>query len=381
MTEKLYDSQPYLNRFDARVIFVGESGGKYCAVLDRTAFFPEQGGQYSDKGTIGDVRVTDVQIKSGAIYHYTESPLDVGREYECVIDFEDRFRKMQNHSGEHIVSGLVHSMFNLDNVGFHLGNDDVTIDYNGFLTREQLLETERRANEAVVKNIPITAEYPLATELEKMQYRSKIELTDSVRIVTIPGYDVCACCAPHVARTGEIGVIKLLDSARYKGGIRIHMLCGFDALDDYNAKYENIHKIALALTAKQHESYDAVKRIIDENSELKYRLSQIKRELNLAKYADMEDTDGNICIFEDTGDINELRDIANLLVGKCGGLCAVFGKKDSGYSYVIGSQTIDMSVEAKKINTALSGKGGGKKEMIQGSVLAPESLIRAYFCK
>ena len=221
MTEKLFYQDSHIAEFEAEVLSCTAAGAGYEIELDRTAFFPEGGGQYADTGMLGGVRVTDVQERDGRVLHMTDGPLDAGMRVTGRIDWEERFMKMQQHSGEHIVSGLVHARFGYNNVGFHLGTEDCTMDFGGVLTDEQLMEIEREANRAVWKNLEIEALYPTEEELKKLQYRSKIEIEGQVRIIVIPGYDVCACCAPHVKRTGEIGLIKLNHMQHYKGGVRV----------------------------------------------------------------------------------------------------------------------------------------------------------------
>ena len=258
MTKKLYDADSHLFEFDAAVLSCTPVKDRYAVTLDQTAFFPEGGGQYADTGKLDAARVLDVQEENGGIVHYTDRPLDVGAAVHGTLETEQRFRRMQNHSGEHIVSGLVHTLFGLDNVGFHLGDDDMTVDYNGTLTRDDLDRVETMANQVVARNIPILTQYPDPQILPTLQYRSKLELTENVRIVTIGDVDCCACCAPHVAFTGEIGVIKILDFERYKGGVRCHMLCGETALEDYRDKYRNVQSVSLALCVPQNETAQGV---------------------------------------------------------------------------------------------------------------------------
>ena len=236
MTEKLFYQDSHRSTFTAIVQEVRPSGNGYEIILDRTAFFPEGGGQSSDTGSLGGVSVSDVQEIDGKIIHYTDGPLVEGTEVEGCIDWTERFSKMQQHTGEHIVSGLIHKIYGYHNVGFHLGTDSVTLDFNGVVPKEKLHEIEQLANEAVAKNLPVQVLYPTDEELSKISYRSKIEIEGQVRIVVIDGYDVCACCAPHVKQTGEIGLIKLVGMQNYKGGVRISMLCGFRALEDYYQK-------------------------------------------------------------------------------------------------------------------------------------------------
>ena len=232
MTEKLFYENAYTAEFDARVLVCKAHRDGFETILDRTAFFPEGGGQRGDAGKIGDVAVFDTVEREGEILHLSREPVPVGETLPCSIDFATRFERMQCHSGEHIVSGIVHSLYGFDNVGFHLGDGDMTLDFDKELTDGQVLRLERMANEAVAKDIAVEAEFPSPEELEELEFRSKKELSEAIRIVTIDGYDVCACCAPHVRSTGQIGMIKLLDRVRWKGGVRIRAKCGFSALDD-----------------------------------------------------------------------------------------------------------------------------------------------------
>ncbi len=379
MTEKLYDRDSHMYEFTAKVVSCEKNENGYAVILDKTAFFPEGGGQLADTGKIGDANVIDVQIKDD-IVHYTDAPLETGREYPCALDREKRFRRMQNHSGEHILSGIVHKLFGYDNVGFHMGSEDITVDYNGTLTPEQIAEVERLCNIAVTENVKITAFYPDPADLPHMEYRSKLELTENVRIVTIEGYDSCACCAPHVDRTGEIGVIKLLDSEKNKGGIRIHMLCGFDALDDYNARYHMIAETARALSIKQNDLGNAVFRMEKEISDLKFKMYALRQELIVYKTAEIPETDGNICFFEEELNRNDMREIMNRGMEKCTGLCAVFcGSDGAGYTFVAGSKNLNMTEIAASLRVKFAAKGGGSPEMIQGSIDAAEAQIREFF--
>ena len=256
---------------------------RYQIVLDRTAFFPEGGGQYADTGQLQAdsevVRVLDVQERDGKIFHITDRPVLAGSTVSGQIDWAERFMKMQQHTGEHIVSGLVHAHFGYDNVGFHLGSIDCTMDFNGEITREELHEIELRANEAAAANLDIQVSYPSGEELAGLEYRSKIEIEGWVRIVTIPGFDVCACCAPHVKKTGEIGVIKLTHVQRYKGGVRVTMLCGSRALADYDRKSESVRRISASLCAKEDEVAEAVEHLKEECAQLKAKLAEQQREM------------------------------------------------------------------------------------------------------
>ncbi len=379
-TIKLYDADSHLYDFDASVISCEKTDKGFAVVLDKTAFFPEGGGQPADEGTLNGIAVTDVQIKDGVITHTTAEEIPAGSAVKGTVDSEIRFRRMQNHSGEHIVSGLIHKLFGYNNVGFHMGSEDVTLDLDGVLTREDLDKIEMLANRAVYENVNVRAEYPSPEILKDLDYRSKLDLTENVRIVTIEGYDVCACCAPHVSKTGEIGIIKLLDFLKYKGGVRIHMLCGFDALEDYNRRYKNVAAISAKLSAKQAEVYEAVERLSAELSAEKQAAGELKRQLVAMKIAALEPTDGNMVLVEKDMDMLNLRNLVNEAVQLCGGICAAFsGSDENGYNYIIASKNVPLRAEAKAINAALNGRGGGKDEMIQGSAKASEAEIRAYF--
>ena len=376
MTEKLYYQDSHLFTFEAAVLDCRKEKKGYSVVLDRTAFFPEGGGQLADTGVLGGVRVLDVHERGGEIRHYTDAPLEIGAHVEGFVDAEQRLRRMQNHSGEHILSGLVHNAYGFDNVGFHMGAECMIIDFSGELTWEQLTELETRANEVVRQNIPLHIWFPDANELQSLEYRSKLELTENVRIVEIPGLDRCACCAPHVARTGEVGIIKILDAQRHRGGVRVSVVCGLDALEDYRARQESVTEISRALSAKRGEVTRAVQRVLNEQQSMKERCDALSLAL-IGYMADAEgERDGNIVLFSDVlGEIAQ-RELVNLLMPKAGGFAAVFtGSDKDGWRYVIGSLRADLRTGARTINAAINGRGGGTPQMIQGSAAAPRAKI------
>ena len=387
MTEKLFYQDSHLGEFEAEVIscepFSDASGKKtlklWAAELDRTAFFPEGGGQYADTGILGGVRVVDVQEKGEHVLHLLEGPLEPGSHVTGTIDWEERFMKMQQHSGEHIVSGLVHSWFGYNNVGFHLGSEDCTMDFDGELSKEQLAGIEREANRAVWKNLEIQTLYPSKDELDGMEYRSKIEIEGQVRIIVVPGYDVCACCAPHVSRTGEIGLIKLTRVQRYKGGARVTMLCGVRALEDYAVKQEQAGEISALLCAKENEIAESVRHLKEESDSLKYELGEKEKKLIAAK-ADMIPKDGKpVCIFTDDVEGDSMRLFMNLVLEAGHGVCAIFhGNESDGYRYVIGSRQADVRPLGKAMNSRFEGRGGGKPGMIQGTLAGGQDEIRAF---
>ena len=358
-------------------------GKRYQIVLDRTAFFPEGGGQYADTGQLQAdsevVRVLDVQEHDGKIFHITDRPVPAGSTVSGQIDWAERFMKMQQHTGEHIVSGLVHARFGYDNVGFHLGSTDCTMDFNGEITREELHEIELRANEAAAANLEIQVSYPSGEELAGLEYRSKIEIEGQVRIVTIPGFDVCACCAPHVKKTGEIGVIKLTHVQRYKGGVRVTMLCGSRALADYDRKSASVSQISASLCAKEDEVAEAVEHLKEECARLKARLAEQQKEMLRLKARESDGEEGAVCLFESGLEGEGPRLLMNLVMERGHELCAVFcGNDVEGYRYVIGSVSLDLRKLVKELNAAFSGRGGGKPEMVQGSLKGTESELKAW---
>ena len=378
MTEKLFYQDSHRSTFTAIVQEVRPSGNGYEIILDRTAFFPEGGGQSSDTGSLGGVSVSDVQEIDGKIIHYTDGPLVEGTEVEGCIDWTERFSKMQQHTGEHIVSGLIHKIYGYHNVGFHLGTDSVTLDFNGVVPKEKLHEIEQLANEAVAKNLPVQVLYPMDEELSKISYRSKIEIEGQVRIVVIDGYDVCACCAPHVKQTGEIGLIKLVGMQNYKGGVRISMLCGFRALEDYYQKEKNNREIAVMLSAKEYETAVEVERLQEELAMKKAKIAELEQKFLEQKVETLDVSGEIVCLFEETDPVMT-RELVNLLLKKGAKMAAVFsGNEREGYRYVLGSRSLDVRKNGKLLNEAFHGRGGGKPEMVQGTVQGKREEIEAF---
>jgi len=379
LTEKLYDADAYLQAFSAKVLSCVPAGEGFDVVLDRTAFFPEGGGQNGDTGTLGGARVTDAQIHGEVIYHRTDAPLTVGETVEGRIDFSERFRRMQNHSGEHIVSGIVHSLFGYENVGFHLGADSMTMDYSGELSPTDLEAVEVTANRAVWDNREILCRYPSAEELKTLSYRSKKELTGDVRIVTVKGIDVCACCAPHVKRTGEVGAIVITDAIRWKGGTRMTVRCGPDALAEYGKLRADERALSALFSAPRGENAFAAEKLQKDYSDLRRRYGLLQREIALLKLTQLPEGEKNLCFVLPDGDADTLRAAANEGVKKCTGAFVCLGGSDAdGYRYVIAASG-NLRAKAKEINAALGGRGGGSETMIQGSFAASEAEIREYF--
>lgn len=381
MTERLYDNGHCL-RFTANILAcrTAEDGAWIC--LDRTAFFPGGGGQAADSGTVAGHPVREMREEDGVLWHRLDAPLPVGEQVEGEIDADIRLRRMQNHSGEHIISGLIHRTYGLNNVGFHMGHEDITLDLDGELTREQLNKIEDEANRIIAANLPISVDYPAPEVLDNLSYRSKLDLRENVRIVSIGengAVDRCACCAPHVCRTGEIGIIKLLDFIRYKGGIRIHMLCGLDALEDYRNRYRAVASIAASLSAKQNEVTAAVERLEQEITAEKAKQSALSRRLTELHLAALPgDADKPAVIFEPLFDANALRHLVNAALPRRKPVIALSGDDEAGYSYVLAAPA-DCRALGARMHGALGGRGGGSDTMIQGRIPAVRTAIAEFF--
>ena len=394
-TTYLYDSNAYATEFDATVLNCEKvSENEYHLILDQTLFFPEQGGQSPDKGTINGIQVSDVQINDGVIVHTLtvdnegaheaavskDSLPKPGDKVHGIIDWTHRFYNMQQHSGEHIFSGIVHSRFGYDNVGFHLSDQTVTMDFNGIMSEQDIYDIEYEVNKAITENIEVQVTFPTREELEKLEYRSKIEIEGQVRIVTVPGYDVCACCAPHVRRTGEIGILKVMGIQNYKGGIRVTILCGFRALMAFREKAAVISELTGFLTTGQDKLVDTVKKLKTTNQSMSSQLAQANQTLLLQKLESIPAEQEDVIMFETGINTKTLRNVINSMMEKHSGYCGIFvGDDENGYNYVVGSKNKDCKEIAGKLKDEFSAKGGGNSQMIQGSLVASANDISTVF--
>lgn len=380
-TRRLYYEDVYKKEFEATVLECREAKKGYQVLLDESAFYPEGGGQPSDFGTLGEARVSEVHEKDGELLHYTDRPLEAGQTVTGRIDWEHRFDLMQQHSGEHMVSGLIHEKYGYDNVGFHMGSDVITIDFNGLLTEEQMAEIEQRVNEKIWENRAVEITYPTPLELEELPYRSKKELTGKVRIVRFPGVDLCACCGTHVTHTGEIGMVKLLSVVKFRDGVRMEMLCGKRVLNYLNMVSEQNHKVSVQLSAKAEKTAEAVARMQEENFRLKGAVLRYEEEMNTVEAGKWENA-GNVLLFKEGMEADSLRKLTDAVMNTCNGRCAVFSRNaDGSYKYAIGEREGDLRSFTKEMNAALNGRGGGKPFFVQGSVQASEKEIRAFMEK
>ncbi|MGI6094240.1 MAG: alanyl-tRNA editing protein [Lachnospiraceae bacterium] len=380
MTKKLFYEDSHLQEFSAVVETCEKVKNGYAIVLDQTVFFPEGGGQEGDTGYLNEVEITDTQEKDAIIYHIGKQPIETGTTVRGKLTYEERFDRMQQHSGEHIVSGLVHHYFQYNNVGFHLGKELVTMDFDGVLTPEDLQKIEWEANEAVAANLPVQISYPDKEALKQLSYRSKIEIPGQVRLVTIPGYDVCACCAPHVKQTGEIGLVKITGMIHYKGGTRVTMLCGFRALSDYRKKEENVSRISVLLSAKLYETADSVEKLYSDYKKAKEKTLLFQENWLKEKLNSCTEEGKPVLLFALEGDMNVVRKVLLDKLSQSKGICGAFiGEDKTGYHYILVSEEMDLREFSRKMHQALPGKGGGKSQMVQGSVNAAEKQIRDWF--
>ena len=377
-TRKLYYEDPFQKGFASTVVSCEESKGGYAVVLEETAFYPEGGGQPCDVGTLGSANVLDVREKDGVIVHLCDRPLTAGASVSGKLDWARRFDHMQQHSGEHICSGLICARFHCDNVGFHMGADTVTIDFNADISWEALLEIEQTANLYIYEDHPIDIQFHRGAELDKIDYRSKKPLEGDVRIVAFPGADCCACCGTHVVRSGQVGLVKFLSVQKFRDGVRIEMLAGRRAHRYLSACWEQDVHVAQALSVKPTASLAGVERVLAELSALKLRCARLE-ETSFALSAAQYEGKGDVLLFEDEMPGDSLRKLCDAVTKTCGGRCAVFAGADGAYKYAIGHADGDLRALTKTLNAALSGRGGGKPNFVQGSVSASRAEIEAFF--
>ena len=377
-TRQFYYTHPYDTELEAEVLTCTPAKGGFLVTFDHNLFYPTGGGQPHDLGTAGDAHVLDVNEKGSDIFVLLDAPLPPGEKVLCKLDWPRRFMLMKQHSGEHLVSGVVHRRFGYDNVGFHMGHDAITIDFNGPLTARDLKEIEAEVNEAVWKDIPAKICCPSEEELEAIPYRSKKELEGEVRIVEFPGVDICACCGLHVRRTGEIGLVKLLSVTGFHEGVRVELLCGGRALDCLSTAWEENHRVSAVLSAKPEETGAAAERMAEDLKQTQYHCYMLEARL-FDRIAEENAGKGNVLLFEEGLNPDGVRRLCDALLHKCGGTAAVFSRRDEGFLYALGAEEGDLRPLVRELNGALHGRGGGKPGFAQGSVQASQKEISAFF--
>lgn len=378
VTEKLFYLDPFQTAFTAQVQSCGPVKDGYAVVLDRTAFYPEGGGQPADHGVLGGVRVLDVHEKNGQVIHTCDHALETGAAVSGVIDWERRFDHMQQHSGEHILSGLICSTHHCDNVGFHLGADTVTIDFNTALTEADVEELERRANRYIWEDHPISITFPSPEELASLDYRSKKELTGEVRIVAFPGADCCACCGTHVARSGQVGLVKILSCQKFREGVRLEILSGRRALRHLSLAWAQNRTVAQSLSAKPTDTAAAVERMAAELAAEKARCAKLEESV-FAALAEQNQGRGNVVLYQESMRPDAVRRLADAVASSCGGRCCVFAGEARQWNYALVEHGGELKDLVKALNAALQGRGGGRNGFAQGSVQASREEIAAFF--
>jgi len=372
MTEKLYNNDSYSTEFDAVVLNCIDSGEGFWIELDKTLFFPEEGGQTPDKGVINGEEVFDVQLKEGIITHKINRAISVGEKVQGSIDWNHRFSNMQMHSGEHIFSGLVHSLYGFNNVGFHLSNNSATMDYDGKLCSEDIEKLESLANKAIWENHPIRVILPSEDVAESMEYRSKAGIQGGLRIVEIEGVDVCACCAPHVRSTAEVGIFKIVSYENYKGGTRLNYLCGQRAFEDYRRLSKVENELSVLLNSKKEDVLFCVNKLKNKLSETEFSLVAFRRD----RISSLVGENNNKFIFLDSDNVDLLRFAMSEMEKKCSDAGVVFaGDDENGYRFICEGNPGKTTEFLKKLKHNFEVKGGGKPGSVQGTVKGEKSLI------
>ena len=421
-TEKLYDNNPYLKEFSAVIAGVENTNEGILIELDRTLFFPEEGGQSSDTGymwimkeevdgrddlsdpgtqgpetvdeEIAGLRIAHVLIKDGRIFHLAEpignapengpeasdNALRAGLSVRGRIDWERRFSNMQNHTGEHILSGILHRDYGSENTGFHLSDNIVTLDTSRQLDKAMIKELERKANEAVYADLPINCRYYGEEELKEIEYRSKKELNEDVRLVTIPGIDICACCAPHVSGTGQVGIIKVISAINYKGGTRLTILSGRRAFEYLSAEHDITGELTHKLSVSPERLTEAVDKLMRQLNDIKLEKAELAGKRLFKKLEELPENEKNAVIFTEDTAVNNItrRNAVNTLAKKYRGICAVF-VGEGEYRFILAHPEGDARETAKLLKDKFGARCGGSREMIEGSVCAGEEELRALF--
>ena len=380
MTELLYLQNAYLRENEAIVIDVTDT----AIVLDRTCFFPEGGGQPGDSGTIGNVAIIDARLENGSVLHIfnpNERPaFTAGERVSCKIDWEKRFSRMQAHTGEHIVSGLAHTLFGCENVGFHMDDTVMTVDFDRFLDETQLASLEKAANACIYRDLSVTAETLSAAQAECRPYRSKLDDLPNPRIVTIEGVDRCACCAPHVRSTGQVGLVKILAAMRHRGGVRLTLIAGETAYSDYAEKHAAASAIGQSLAVKPSEIAPAVEALLQKNKNLSYEMNRQLQDMLLYIRELTPATTVNLTFFLPSMSVEALKNAVVLLRDRTKGICVTLcGSDADGYYFAMSSTEIDVKVRARAITGALNGSGGGRYDVVQGRLRASRAQIEQYF--
>ena len=376
--EKLYYKDCHIKTFEAAVTSCVKTEKGYGIRLSQTAFYPEGGGQACDLGTLADAKVLYVKEQDESVIHFCDKPLEVGKTVAGTIDWTRRFDLMQQHTGEHMVSGVIHRMFGWHNVGFHMGSEVVTIDFDGPVPQEALAKIEAEVNQKIWENLPVRCWYPEEAELPSIPYRAKRQMPWPVRIVEIPGVDLCACCGVHVERTGEIGFVKLLSCVKFHQGVRIEMACGAKALEFLTKAYEQNRQVSQAFSAKLMETGEAARKMNEALAAEKYRAVSLQKQI-FGYTAEQYRGKGFALHFEENLSPAGVRELAELISGICGGTAAVFSGSDGRFDVCLACPGGDVKELGNRMAKALDGRGGGKPGFFQGSINATRVQIIEFF--
>lgn len=377
-TEKLYYENCRLAVFPARVLACREREGGFAVTLDRTAFYPGGGGQAADSGYLGAARVTGMAEENGEILHLCDRPLTPGETLEGRIDWLPRFIRMQQHTGEHILSGILHKEYGFHNVGFHMNLERIQVDFDGPIPPERLPELESAVNTAIWQNLPVRCYVPGPEELETLSYRTKRALPWPVRIVEIPGFDRCACCGVHVAFTGEAGPVKLWSAVPFRGGTRLEMSCGIPALNQLNAVYSQAKEVSRLLSAPVTGIGAAAGELQDQLGKTKYRARQLELE-SIRAGAEKYRGRGDLLLFRQALDPELLVTLADTTAECARGTAAVFAGTGDSWRWCVIDKTKDLRPLMKEMFQTLSARGGGKPNFQQGSAKGEKEAILAFF--
>lgn len=379
--EKLFYKDCLLREFQARVTGCTPAQNGYAITLDATAFYPEGGGQACDLGTLADARVLDVREQEGQIVHICHRPLEVGQTVTGILDWERRLDLMQQHTGEHMVSGVIHRLYGYHNVGFHVGADVLTVDFDGPIAAEALEQIEWEVNQGIWENLPVRCWYPSQEELPTVGYRTKKALPWPVRVVEIPGYDKCACCGVHVAFTGQIGLVKLLSCVKFHQGVRIEMVCGGRAFHYLSRIYEQNRQVSQAFSAKVLETGAAARRMNEALAAEKFRSTGLQKQVFAAIAKEYQGA-GNVLYFAQNSTPAMVRDLAEAIASQCGGIAGVYaGTDEQGYSLCLVCMDADIRGFGNLLTKTLNGRGGGKAGIFQGNVRATRQQIEGFFAR
>ncbi len=375
MTERLYYKNPYEFAFQANVLDTIEEDGRLGVVLDRTCFYPEGGGQPSDRGWLGEAEVTDVQIRNNRIVHFISKPLTKGP-IEGNVDRERRLDFMQQHTGQHILSQCLERIGNYKTASVHFGDSYTTVETDSENVAEKDLQlAEEMANEVINRNVPVKIVWVNPEQVSQYNIRKPPPDVEKVRIVEIENFDFSACGGTHVSRTGEVGLLKIIGTEKIRGHLRLRAKIGRRALQDYGQKTVLVQQLLQALTCGEDE---IIQRVMDLQSQIKEKqreLAKVQSDFmaNQVKISLMNASDHRGVklvhqVFDET-DSNMLKTFVAEATSIPGTVAAAIGAKDTQVRWVIGhsaGERINLLPIVKPLLSLIEGKGGGKENLMQG---------------